>query len=87
MKPQAKTDVQIRGVPVTLRDQLRARADARGQSVSQYVRELIEADVSRPSLTEWSADIRRRGPIRPRGMRGKTVVDVLHEARREEGRE
>jgi len=84
-RPQAKTDIQVRGVPVALRDKARGRAKAQGRSLSHYVRDLIEADVAALTLEEWFEQIRRRGPIRPRGMRGKTMVDVLYEARREDG--
>lgn len=84
-RAQAKTDIQVRGVPVTLRDRARTRAAARGESLSQYIRLLIESDLSRSTIDDWIAQIRSRPPVRIAPMGGRTVVDVLHEARREAG--
>lgn len=53
--------------------------------MSEYVLRLIEHDLARPSLREWFATLRTGAPIRPRRMKGQTLVDVLHEARREQG--
>lgn len=86
-RPQGKTDIQVRGVPVALRDRARDRAEAQGRSLSQYIRDLIEADVAALTLEQWFERIQKRGPIRLSGMQGKTMVDVLHEARREDGSE
>lgn len=70
---------------MALRDKARARAAAQGRSLSHYIRELMEADVAVVTLEEWFDRLRARGPIRPRGLRGRTVVEVLREARRENG--
>ncbi len=76
-----KTDLQIRGIPVELRERLRRRAAGKGVSMTQYVMELIRDDLSRPSMEEWLARLATRKPVKlPR-----PVADYLHEARREEG--
>lgn len=78
-----KTDLQIRGVPVALRDRLRKRAQRKGVSMSQYVLELIRDDLARPTMEEWLAELRKHRPVKlPR-----PASDYLHEARREEGSE
>ncbi len=59
-----KTDVTIRGVPLVLRDQLRRRADSRGQSMSQYVLEILKSHLARPTVAEWVADIGKLPPKR-----------------------
>ena len=88
---QGKTDIQIRGVPVSLRDRVHDKARARGRSLSAYLIELLEADVGRLTVAEWRARINARGGgIRLRNLKalkGRTVVDILHEARREAGRD
>lgn len=49
--------------------------------MTQYVTDLIEDDLERPTLEEWIAEVHRDPPVRlPR-----PVVEYLREARREEG--
>jgi len=84
-RPQGKTDIQVRGVPVTLRDRARERAKSRGHSLSEYIRGLIDADLAQPTIDEWIARIKARPPVRVAPMGGMTIVDVMHEARREAG--
>ena len=79
-----KTDVQLRGVPVALRDRLRKRADSKGLSMSQYVIEILAVDLARPPLSEWLAEV---GKARPIDLRGKTGADLVREGRRELGLE
>jgi antitoxin FitA-like protein len=67
-----KTDVQIRGVPVALRERLRRRADSKGLSMSQYVIEIL-TDLARPTLAEWLATVGKSPPI---DLGGKTGADL-----------
>ena len=77
-----KTDVQIRGVPVALRERLRRRADSKGLSMSQYVIEILADDLSRPTVAEWVAAVGKSPPI---DLRGRTGADLVREGRRELG--
>jgi antitoxin FitA-like protein len=77
-----KTDVQIRGVPVALRERLRKRADSKGLSMSQYVIEILTDDLVRPTLAEWLAEVGKSPPI---NLGGKTGADLVREGRRELG--
>ena len=77
-----KTDVQIRGVPMALRERLRRRADSRGLSMSQYVIEILTDDLERPTLAEWLGAVRKSPPI---DLGGKTGADLVREGRRELG--
>ena len=79
-----KTDLQIRGVPVPLRERLRRRADGKGLSMSQYVIEMLTDDLARPSLSEWLAEVGKSPPI---DLGGKTGADLVREGRRELGLE
>ena len=79
-----KTDVQIRGVPVALRERLRRRADSKGLSMSQYVIEILADDLARPTVTEWVAALGKSPPI---DLRGRTGADLVREGRRELGSE
>ena len=77
-----KTDVQIRGVPVALRERLRRRADSKGLSMSQYVIEILADDLARPTVAEWVAAVGKSPPI---DLRGRTGADLVREGRRELG--
>ena len=77
-----KTDFQVRGIPVTVRDKLRRRAAGKGVSMSQYVIEVLESELAHPTMAEWAAQVRGRSPI---DLSGKTGADLVHEARRELG--
>jgi hypothetical protein len=55
--------IQVRDVPSEEVDVLRARATARGISLSAYLRELIHDDVSRPAMSEIVARIATRDSI------------------------
>jgi plasmid stability protein len=82
--PAKKTDLQIRGVPVALRDRLRRRADGKGLSMSQYVIEILTDDLARPTMAEWMAEVRKLPPI---DMGRETGADLVRAARREMGLE
>jgi hypothetical protein len=76
------TDVQIRGVPVTLRERLRRRAGSKGLSMSQYVIAILQDDLARPTVAEWAAEVGKRPPV---DLGGKTGAELLRETRREMG--
>ena len=77
-----KTDVQIRGFPVALRDRLRRRADSKGLSMSQYVIEILADDLARPTVAEWAAEV---GKLPPVDFGGKTSTELVRAGRRELG--
>lgn len=82
MNRRGRTDLQIRGMPVALRDKLRARAARKGRTMSQYLIELAERDVAQPSLEEWLERLRNRPVIRHR-MTGAQAVREAREERAE----
>lgn len=55
--------LQVRDVPSDDMQRLRARAAARGLSLSAYLRELIHDDVSRPSMAEVLERIASRSAV------------------------
>ena len=84
MKRGARTNIQIRGAPPALLEKLRERAGRKGTTMSQYAIEVLQRDLSSPSLEERLEQVRRWEPI-PHGMSGAQAV---REARRiEEGLE
>jgi antitoxin FitA len=56
--------VQVRNVPERLHRELTRRARARGQTLTDYVKEVLEREVSRPPADEVFDRIERRKPVR-----------------------
>ncbi len=80
MKKEARTNIQIRGASSELREKLRARAQSKGKTMSQYAMELLEDDLSRPTLDEVLDRIRQhRIPVRG----SMTGAQAVREAREE----
>lgn len=79
MKRRGQTDLQIRGVPVALRDKVRQRAERKGQTMSQYLIEVLQREHAQPSLDEWLDDVLRQ----PRTNVRMDTAQILREAREE----
>jgi len=56
----ASTLLQIRGLDPRTRDELKIRAARRGQSLTAYVRDLLEREASTPDLADVLARVDRR---------------------------
>jgi antitoxin FitA len=57
------TAVQVRDVPVSVVAALKARADARGMSLSAFLRDLLASEAAMPPIEEVMATIASREPI------------------------
>lgn len=80
VKPKT-TDLQIRGIPVKTRDELRRKAASKGVSMSRYLIELIERDASTAMpLDEWLAMVRKN----PRVDLGRPAAELVREALEED---
>ncbi len=79
MKPKT-TDLQIRGIPVAMRDKLRRKAQSKGISMSQYLIDLIDREIDTVPLDEWLAMVRKNPPV---DLGGLSAADVLKEVRDE----
>lgn len=55
-----KTLIQVRGVDESTRDELVARASKRGQSLTAFVRDILNAEVANPDLLDLFTEIRDR---------------------------
>lgn len=77
------TDLQIRGIPVSLRERLRRRAMRKGVSMSQYVIEQLKADLALPTLDEWLDEVARLPKI-DLEARGLSAAQLVREAREED---
>ena len=77
----AVSAIQIKNVSEDLHTKLRERAQRQGQSLSEYVRRLIEVDLALPTTEEWLERVRQREPVR--GIASGQIVEMIHEGRRE----
>lgn len=57
------TVVQVRDVPVAVLATLKARAEARGISLSAYLRDLMASEAAMPPIDDVMATIATREPV------------------------
>ena len=69
--------IQVRNVPERLHRELARRAKARGQSLTDYIQQLLEREVSRPPADEVFDRIESRSKVKLR----RPVASLLHEER------
>ena len=75
------TDLQIRGIPVQMRDALRRKAESKGVSMSQYLIDLIHQDVGKMDIEAWIDMMLKR----PRSaITSEQVQEALRESRDED---
>jgi plasmid stability protein len=72
--------IQVRNVPDRLHRELVRRARARGVTLTDYLEDILEREVSRPPAEEVFERIARRTPV----DLGRSVAEILREER--EGR-
>lgn len=56
--------VQVRNVPDRLHRELTKRARARGQTLTDYIQELLEREIARPPAAEVFDRIEARKPVK-----------------------
>lgn len=61
----ASSLLQVRGVDDRVRDELAVRAAKRGQSLTAYVRDLLEREVATPDLADVFARVEARSESSP----------------------
>jgi hypothetical protein len=57
------TVVQVRDVPVSVLAALKARAEARGVSLSSFLRDLMASEAAMPPIDDVMGTIARREPV------------------------
>ena len=70
------TNLQVKNLPDDLHDELRKRAQRQHTTISDLVTQLLRRELSRPSMDEWLAEVRKL----PR-HEGIDVLGALDEAR------
>lgn len=70
--------IQVRNVPEKLHRELQRRARKRGLTLTAYVEEILEREISRPATDELFGRIARRTPV----DFGESAADLLRRERR-----
>ena len=74
--------IQVRNVPDRLHRELMHRARKRGQTLTEFIEEILEREVSRPPLDDLLERIASREPIKL----DRPVAEIIREERRRAGR-
>ena len=61
--PVDTTVVQVRDVPVSVLNALKARAEAQGLSLSSFLRDLMASEAAMPPIDDVMAAIAKRDPV------------------------
>lgn len=69
--------IQVRSVPLRLHRELVRRARARGQTLTDYVQDILEREVARPPAIEVFERIAERSPVRL----GAHAADLIRKER------
>ena len=69
--------IQVRNVPDRLHRELMKRARAKGQTLTDYIQDVLEREVSRPEADDVYRRIRARAPV----DLGISAADLIREAR------
>ncbi|HEX9775138.1 MAG TPA: hypothetical protein VGB83_06125 [Actinomycetota bacterium] len=67
--------IQVRNVPDRLHRELKRRAKARGQALTEYIQDLLEHEVARPPASEVFDRIEARPRVRLRGSAAQLIRD------------
>lgn len=73
--------IQVRNVPDSLHRELVRRAEARGETLTQYIQKILEREVARPPAAEVFERIRSRDPV----PLDRPVAEILREERDRRG--
>jgi len=71
--------LQVRDIPEPLHRELKRRAEARGETLTDYVQGILERAVARPPAEEVFERIRSRDPVDP----GRDAADLILDSRSE----
>jgi plasmid stability protein len=77
--PIMTKNLQVRDMPESLHRELKRRAKARGQALTDYVQGILEREVARPPAEEVFERIRKRAPV----DLGRPAAEIIREERRE----
>jgi plasmid stability protein len=75
------SNVQVKNLQPELHEQLRQRAAQSGQTISDYVLELVRRDLGRPQKQQW---LDRARQLHATGRSSSEIIDIVQQGRRRE---
>lgn len=69
--------IQVRNVPDKMHRELKKRANARGETLTDYIQRLLERELARPPASEVFDRIENRAPVRL----GRRAAELIAEER------
>jgi antitoxin FitA len=69
--------IQVRSVPDKLHRELLRRAKKRGQTLTDYIQQILEREVARPPAEDVFERIARRTPVNI----GRPIAEIIREER------
>lgn len=75
--------IQIRNVPDRMHRELKRRAKLEGQSLTEYIEELLQREISRPPREEVFARIEAREPVKL----SRSAAQIIREERKKRDRQ
>lgn len=73
--------IQIRNVPDDLHRKLKVRAAERGQTLSDYLLEIVRTESEQPTIEEWFERVKTRPPV----YLEQSSAEIIRELREEMG--
>jgi antitoxin FitA len=73
--------IQVKHVPAELHEAVRARAAEEGMTISDYVLDLLQRDLSLPSRRQWLARLESRQPV---DVQAAAMLDAVRTEREDE---
>jgi plasmid stability protein len=74
--------ITVRNVPENVRDELAARAALQGMSMQEYLRAELERLASRPTVSSWLEQVRKRKRAAQTRVSGKQILTARNADRR-----
>lgn len=74
--------ITVRNVPEKVRDELAARAALQGMSMQEYLRAELERLASRPTVSAWLEQVRKRKRATQTRVSGRQILTARNADRR-----
>jgi plasmid stability protein len=71
-------NLQVKGLPEDLHEELRRRADADGTTLSELVTRMIRRELALPSLSDWLTELASR-PARETDLDVESLMDEIRD--------
>ena len=74
----AMANLQVKGLPDDLHEELRRRADAEGTTLSELVTRMVRRELALPSIRDWLAELAAQ-PARDDDLDVESLMDEIRD--------